>query len=213
MRLRNVKDAQNILNDSNYYVKEPKKIIGNWQSEFGNNNPIMLEIGMGKGDFLYGMALKYPEYNWIGVEKYESVLVRGVQKLNSVNLPNVRVFNLDALDLEEVFDKEVNTIYLNFSDPWPKKRHAKRRLTYRTFLKVYDSIFANTKHITLKTDNDGLFESSIIELSNYGYVLNDICLDLWNSSKENIMTEYERKFGNAGFKIKYLDANKKDIGK
>ncbi len=210
MRLRNVKDATKILENSKYFKLCPEELKGNWHEAFGNDNPIMLEIGMGKGDFLLGMAMEHPEWNFIGVEKYESILVRGVQKLDKVDLPNVRVIGIDAIFLDKIFDQEIDTIYLNFSDPWPKKRHFKRRLTYKDFLQVYDKIFKGDARIIMKSDNDTLFESTLISLNNYGYILDEVILDLWSrEDKKNIKTEYEIKFSNKGFKIKYLEAHKK----
>ena len=209
MRLRNVKNVDEILKASIYYIDEPINQKGSWSKVFKNDNPIAIEIGMGKGDFITGMALKHPEINYIGIEKYQSVLVRGVQKLDELDIPNVKVMCYDAALLEEVFDREVDTIYLNFSDPWPKTRHAKRRLTYRSFLKVYENISKSDIHIVQKTDNDKLFESSLIELNNYGFIFDELHLDLWNTDKDNVRTEYENKFGNKGFTIKYIDANKK----
>lgn len=209
MRLRNVKDAQNILDNSSYFIKNPENKKGKWKDVFGNDKPIMLEIGMGKGDFIIGMAELHPEWNFIGIEKYESVLVRGVQKLDSKVLNNIRVISMDAINIGETFDKEVDSIYLNFSDPWPKKRHFKRRLTYKDFLYEYDKTFKDQAKIIMKTDNDGLFESTLINLNNYGYVFDDVCLDLWSKDCENVRTEYEIKFGSKGFKIKYIKAHKK----
>lgn len=210
MRLRNVKDADDILKNSFYYVRDPKNKKGKWKEVFENDNPIMLEIGMGKGDFLIGMAEAHPKWNFVGIEKYESVLVRGVQKLDKSNLANVRVIAVDAKDMSEYFDEEIRTIYLNFSDPWPKKRHAKRRLTYRDFLAIYTEVFEGDCHIIMKTDNDILFESTLISLNNFGYVFDEVILDLWRDElRENIKTEYEMKFGNKGFKIKYIEAHKK----
>lgn len=210
MRLRNVKDAQSILKNSKYFIENPEELKKQWNKKFGNDNPVKIEIGMGKGDFLIGMAEMNPDINYIGVEKYESVLVRAVQKLDELDLPNVLVINEDAIELNKFFDKEIDTVYLNFSDPWPKKRHYKRRLTYRDFLKVYDEIFKSTAHIIMKTDNDGLFESSLIELNNYGYEFDEVILDLWKKDVPNIRTEYENKFGNMGYTIKYLNAHKKE---
>lgn len=209
MRLRNVKNVDEILKASIYYIDEPINQKGSWSKVFKNDNPIAIEIGMGKGDFITGMALKHPEINYIGIEKYQCVLVRGVQKLDELDIPNVKVMCYDAALLEEVFDREVDTIYLNFSDPWPKTRHTKRRLTYRSFLKVYENISKSDIHIVQKTDNDKLFESSLIELNNYGFIFDELHLDLWNTDKDNVRTEYENKFGNKGFTIKYIDAHKK----
>lgn len=208
MRLRNVKNADDILNSSKYYIGDPVGMKGKWDSLFDNKNIINLEIGMGKGDFIIGMAKMYPNINFIGVEKYQSVLVRAVQKLDELNLTNVKVISYDAINISEVFDKEINNIYLNFSDPWPKKRHAKRRLTYKDFLAEYDKIFKSNASITLKSDNDIFFENSLINLNNYGYIFEDVKLDLWNSDIVNVRTEYENKFGNKGYKIKYLKAYK-----
>lgn len=208
MRLRNVKNAVEILDNSKYFVKNHQEIKGNWRKLFHNDNPIMLEIGMGKGDFLIGMAKLHPEWNFIGIEKYESVLVRGVQKLDKEELENVLVLSLDAKELEQCFGQEIDTIYLNFSDPWPKKRHHKRRLTYKDFLEVYDKVFEGSSKIIMKTDNDALFESTLISLNNFGYKFLEVYLDLWSQSLENVKTEYEIKFSNKGFKIKYIKAKK-----
>lgn len=208
MRLRNVKNATEILNDSAYFVKEPSGIKGKWNEEFGDDQPIMLEIGMGKGDFLIGMAEAHLEWNFIGIEKYESVLVRAVQKLDELELKNVRVINIDAIDVHNVFDAEIDTIYLNFSDPWPKKRHYKRRLTYRDFLIEYDKIFKDNSKVEMKTDNDSLFESTLISLNDYGYKFDEVILDLWSTDKPNVKTEYEIKFSSKGYKIKYVRAHK-----
>lgn len=209
MRLRNVVNAKEILNDSVYFISNPEEHKGKWKDIFKNDNPIMLEIGMGKGDFIKGMSSLHPEWNFIGIEKYESVLVRGVQKLDEEDIPNVRVLAVDAKDIDKYFDKEIDTIYLNFSDPWPKKRHYKRRLTYKDFLDVYDKAFIDHNKIIMKTDNDSLFESSLKSLSNFGYIFDEVILDLWSHDLENIKTEYEIKFSNKGFKIKYLCAHKK----
>lgn len=209
MRLRNVKNAREIVDNSPFVVHEPKEFKGKYNEVFGNNNPIELEIGMGKGNFIIDKAMKNPDINFIGVERYESVLCRALEKLEDKQLPNVKIICIDALELDEVFDKEISTIYLNFSDPWPKKRHAKRRLTSHVFLPVYDLIFKDEKVIVQKTDNVGLFESSIVSLSTYGYTLEDISLDLASTGMENSLTEYEAKFMSQGIKINYLKARKK----
>ncbi len=209
MRLRNVKNAREIVDNSPFVVHEPKEYKGKYNEVFGNNNPIELEIGMGKGNFIIDKAMKNPNINFIGVERYESVLCRALEKLDKLELPNVKIICIDAIELDEVFDKEISTIYLNFSDPWPKKRHAKRRLTSHMFLPVYDLIFKDEKVIIQKTDNVGLFESSIVSLSTYGYTIEEISLDLASTGMENSLTEYEAKFMSQGIKINYLKARKK----
>ena len=209
MRLRNVKNKEQILNNSNYVINNPKEYKGKWYTLFNNKNAIHLEIGTGKCKFIKDMALKYPNINFIGVEKSQSVLALGTKTIEK-HIPNLRLISYDALKLDEIFEKEIDTIYLNFSDPWPKKRCAKRRLTHENFLKVYDKIFKDKKIIIQKTDNMHLFEFSIISLSNYGYTLKDIKLDLQNDeNSDNIMTEYEIKFREKGNNIYKLIAEKK----
>ena len=208
MRLRNVKNAMYIVDNSNYVIKNPEEYIGKYKEIFNNDNPINIEIGMGKGDFIIGMAEKYPDINFIGIEKYESVMVRAIEKLVDKNIPNLKLIRMDATYIDRVFDKEINTIYLNFSDPWPKKRHAKRRLTSEIFLSLYDKIFVSIPHIIQKTDNIGLFAYSLESLSKYGYTLDKVSLDLASLDIDNVITEYENKFMNMGVKINYLDAKK-----
>lgn len=210
MRLRNVKNAKEIVNGSRYVILEPTKYRGFFKEKvFHNLNPIHVEIGMGKGNFLIDMAKKNPNINFIGIEMYESVLCRALEKLELEELSNIKVICMDAKEIAEVFDREIETIYLNFSDPWPKKRHAKRRLTSHVFLPLYDKIFKGDKVIVQKTDNVGLFESSIVSLSTYGYIIEEISLDLASTGKENSLTEYEAKFMAKGVKINYLKARKK----
>lgn len=209
MRLRNVKNAKEIVNSSKYVLQNPKELKGKFQTVFNNDNPICIEIGMGKGQFIINMALAYPKINFIGIEMYESIVCRAVQKLEKMdNVPNLRLICCDAKELEDIFAKEIDKVYLNFSDPWPKKRHAKRRLTSEVFLKVYDKIFKGQPTIIQKTDNESLFESSVVSLTNYGYKIDEISLDLHNTDKPNILTEYEEKFSKKGVKIKYLKATK-----
>ena len=211
MRLRNVKNKEEIMNSSSLLVRDEAKYKENWKSLFNNDNPIYIEIGMGKGDFIIGNALNNPNINYIGIEKYDSVLARAIEKIKD-DIPNLRLVRMDAKDIENVFYKEVDRVYLNFSDPWPKKRHAERRLTSNTFLKKYDSIFRNNMEIQMKTDNISLFEFSLVSLSNYGYVLKEVSLDLHSLQKEdNVMTEYERKFSSMGVRINYLAATKKVV--
>ena len=211
MRLRNDKNAKQIIENSKYIIKIPEEFKGKWKDVFNNDNPIYIEIGMGKGDFIIGNALNNPNINYIGIEKYDSVMARAIEKIKD-DIPNLRLVRMDAKDIENVFYKEVDRVYLNFSDPWPKKRHAERRLTSNTFLKKYDSIFRNNMEIQMKTDNISLFEFSLVSLSNYGYVLKEVSLDLHSLQKEdNVMTEYERKFLSMGVRINYLAATKKVV--
>lgn len=209
MRLRNIKNAKEIIDNSKYIIKNPENIKGNWSKEFNNTNPIYIEIGMGKGNFIMNNALKYPNINFIGIEMQDSVISRAAKKINELDIKNLRLIRIDARLLDEIFDYEIDLIYLNFSDPWPKNRNSKRRLTHERFLKVYDKIFRKDKKIFFKTDNDSLFEFSIESFSNYGYKLKNISLDLHNSDyKDNIMTEYEEKFSEKGVKIKRVEAYK-----
>ena len=211
MRLRNVKNKKEIMDSSTTLIRNYKELKGSWKDTFGNNNPIYIEIGMGKGDFILGNALKYPNINFIGIEKYDSVIARAIEKIESVEVipSNLRIIRMDAKEIEEVFNKEVDRIYLNFSDPWPKKRHAERRLTSNTFLKRYESIFKKDCEIVMKTDNVNLFEFSLESLSSNKYFFERVSLDLHNSDVvDNIMTEYEKKFTEKGIKINYLVAKK-----
>lgn len=208
MRPRRVKNSQEILDNSKYVISNPLDYKGKYKEVFGNNNPIRLEIGMGKGDFIVGMAQKYPNINFIGVEVQEAVIVRAIKKLDKLDLPNVKVMMINADKLNDVFDHEIDVIHLNFSDPWPKTRHAKRRLTNESFLKIYDDLFIGDPHIIQKTDNILLFAYSIEELVKHGYKFNKVSLDLANEDIDNVQTEYERKFMLKGERINYLDAVK-----
>ena len=208
MRLRNNKNAKDIISNSSYVVLNPEDNKSSWKKVFGNNNPIHIEIGMGKGDFIIGMAKKYPEINFIGIEMYDSVLMHAVKKLEDIDLPNLRLIRMDANDIDKVFKKEISLIYLNFSDPWPKNRNAKRRLTHERLLSKYDNIFKKEKVIHMKTDNIKLFAFSIESLSNYGYTLKNVTLDLHSEDIDNVETEYEKKFSSMGTKINRLEAYK-----
>ncbi len=204
MRLKHIKGAEESIKMSKYYIDNPISNKGSFKNIFKNDNPIHLEIGMGKGDFIIGMALKYPNINFIGLEKFDSVLVKATKKLENMNIPNLRLIWFDAEGIENLFDKEIDTLYLNFSDPWPKKRHAKRRLTHESFLKKYDSIFKNGNNIIMKTDNRKLFEYSIKSFTDYGYKIEDISLDLHSDETDIVETEYEKKFvakGNVIYKV------------
>ena len=202
MRLRNVKGAKDVINASDYIINNYMDYKGNFKSIFGNDNPIHIEIGMGKGDFIIGMALNNPNINFIGIEKFDSVLVRAIQKLDDKDIPNLRLIRMDALYIDDVFSKEIECIYLNFSDPWPKERHARRRLTSDVFLSKYDSLFKNKCNIVMKTDNRKLFEYSIMSFNNYGYFIDLLSLDLYKDDLNgNVQTEYEKKFVSNGDKI------------
>ncbi|QVK16794.1 tRNA (guanosine(46)-N7)-methyltransferase TrmB [Mycoplasmatota bacterium] len=209
MRLRKIANAEEILKNNPDYVKlEPQEYKGKWNRFFKNENPIHIEVGMGKGQFIIGMAKNNPDINYIGIEVVQSVMVRAVEKLKEEPLPNVILVCFDASALNEVFEtNEVDRIYLNFSDPWPKKRHEKRRLTYKTFLEIFKDILKPNKEIHFKTDNQRLFEYSITSMSHFGMVFNYISLDLHQSDFEgNVMTEYEQRFHNLGQRIYRMEA-------
>lgn len=210
MRLRNVKNKQEIMNNSNYLILNPEDYFGKWNTVFENNNPIHIEIGTGKGNFIINKALTNPNINFIGIEKFDSVIARALEKIPE-GLNNLKMIRMNALEIEKIFNHEIETIYLNFSDPWPKKRWYKRRLTSEVFLEKYKFLFKHEYHIIQKTDNASLFEYSVRSLSNNGYIIKDISLDLHNSEiKNNIMTEYEEKFSKKGNPIYYLEVVKKN---
>lgn len=203
MRQRNVKNKQEIMDNSLYLITNPMEYIGKWNKVFNNSNPIHIEIGTGKGNFIINKAINNPNINFIGIEKVDSIIARCLQKIPD-GLNNLKIVRVNALDIENIFKKEVDTIYLNFSDPWPKKRWYKRRLTSSVFLEKYDYVFKKDNRIIQKTDNRDLFEYSLISLSNYGYLIEDLSLDLHNSEiEDNIMTEYEEKFSKKGNPIYY----------
>ena len=204
MRLRNIPGSEEVLENSNYVINDPKKFKENWNTVFENKNPIYIEIGMGKGKFIVTLAKQNPEINFIGIEKYSSVLLRAVQKLQEEenDLRNLRLICIDAKEIEDVFGKEeIKKLYLNFSDPWPKDRHAKRRLTSKEFLKRYESIIERNGLIEFKTDNTILFDFSLEEYKKSNWVLNAVSFDLHNDAslnRNNVMTEYETKFSQMG---------------
>lgn len=210
MRLKNVPGSREAIQASEYAIDEPKLLKGKWRSErFGNDRELHIEIGMGKGRFIMDLAEKNPEINYIGIEKYSSVLIRAIQKMQEKPLDNLCFIRMDAEDIEEVFDKgEVDRIYLNFSDPWPKDRHAKRRLPSRQFLKRFDTILNPSGQIEFKTDNRDLFDFALTEAKESGWNIRAFTFDLHNDEKMNegnIMTEYEEKFSSVGNPIcKYI---------
>jgi tRNA (guanine-N7-)-methyltransferase len=204
MRQRNKPWAKDKMNEyPQYVIAGPEQHKSNWASVFSEKQPLHIEIGTGKGRFITGMAKANPDINYIGIELQNSVLVTALDKLIEAELPNLKLMNVNAEDLENYFDKgEVERVYLNFSDPWPKKRHEKRRLTYDSFLRIYENILVDEGEIHFKTDNQGLFEYSLTSFSKYGLLLNYVSLDLHRSEFEgNIMTEYEEKFSNKGNRI------------
>ena len=201
MRLKNIKGAKEKIMLSPYIISSPEKHKGNFQKLFNNNSPIHLEIGMGKGDFIIAMAQKYPHINFIGLEKFDSVILRATQKLENIDLPNLKLIRFDATDIENIFENEIDLIYLNFSDPWPKNRHEDRRLTSSKFLNRYDKIFKEKAHIIQKTDNRKLFEYSLKSFTDYGYKIQKVSLNLHEDIEENTETEYEKKFVSLGFPI------------
>ena len=211
MRLRNITGSREVIADSTYVVQETllEQCPGTWHEIFGNDHPIHIEIGMGKGRFIHTMAKEHPEINYVGIEKYSSVLLRAIQKMEEEELPNLKFIRMDAEDIVKVFGKgEVDRIYLNFSDPWPKDRHAKRRLPSRQFLARYDVILKKDGILEFKTDNRDLFDFAVEELEPAGWKAEAISYDLHSDSKlmeGNVMTEYEEKFSSMGNPIcKYI---------
>ncbi|TCL57296.1 tRNA (guanine-N7-)-methyltransferase [Kineothrix alysoides] len=210
MRLRNISGSREIIGESEFAVREPEKQKGNWQNVFCNSQPIHIEIGMGKGRFIMDMAKAHPDINYIGIEKYSSVLLRAIQKMGQQEaLPNVRFVRMDAETITEVFaEEEVERIFLNFSDPWPKDRHAKRRLPSREFLARYDKILTKEGQLEFKTDNKDLFLFALDELEDAGWRAEKVTRDLHRDEEMmqgNIMTEYEDKFSSLGNPIyKYI---------
>ena len=209
MRLKNVPGARDVIAESSLVVHEPEKQKGNWQQVFGNDHPVHIEIGMGKGRFICEMAKTHPDINYIGIEKYSSVLLRAIQKMEEEPLPNLLFIRMDAENIDEVFGlDEVDRIYLNFSDPWPKDRHAKRRLPSKEFLTRYDRFLKKDGVLEFKTDNRGLFDFAVEELPQAGWKLVKITYDLHHDEEMmqgNVMTEYEQKFSSMGNPIyKYI---------
>lgn len=214
MRLRNIAGSREVIADSNFTVKDPEKLKGLWKKEiFGNDNELHIEIGMGKGRFLMDLATRNPNINYVGIEKYSSVLLRAIQKQEQLLLPNVKFIRMDAEDITEVFaPAEVDKIYLNFSDPWPKDRHAKRRLPSRQFLGRYDQILRPDGVVEFKTDNKDLFQFALDEVEPAGWNLDAVTYDLHHDpvmNEGNVMTEYEEKFSSLGNPIyKYIVSRK-----
>ncbi|MBP3911814.1 MULTISPECIES: tRNA (guanosine(46)-N7)-methyltransferase TrmB [Zhenhengia] len=209
MRLRRDPRATEYLAQDERVVQEPTAYKGKWHTLFGNDNPIHVEFGCGKGGFITELARRNPDINYVAAERAETVVYKACKKANREETPENLVFVFeDMAKCLDIFEAgEIDRLYLNFSDPWPKKRHAKKRLTYRDFLKKYAIILGEKGEIHFKTDNKGLFASSIEEFSLEGWLMKNVTLDLHNSDMEdNIMTEYEKKFSEMGFTINRLEA-------
>lgn len=204
MRLKNVPRAAEVIEKSRYAVKDPERFRGKWAEFFGNGNPIHVELGMGKGRFVMDMARLHPEINFIGIERQKSVILRAVEKMEEDPLPNVALVLYEGDNIEEMLgEHEIDKIYLNFSDPWPKDRHAKRRLTSDRFFPRYDHVLKKEGTIEQKTDNTGLFAYSLESAVACGWKILFQTEDLHGSpyAEGNVMTEYEEKFSANGNKI------------
>ncbi len=211
MRLRKVKYAlEKLRQNKTYFIDNPQEHIKEWEKVFGNSYPIHMEIGCGKGKFIYEMAKNNPNINYIAIEKYDSVLLRVLEKIENETIPNLKLVVLDASNLKNYFSSaEISRIYINFSDPWPKSAHQKRRLTYKSFLESYAYILKSEGEIFQKTDNRKLFEFSLQSFSEQGWILSNISLDLHKDALEdNIMTEFEEKWSKLG-PIYRLEARKR----
>jgi len=209
MRLRNIPGSKEAIKLSEYVISEDRDCAGKWNEIFGNKNPIHIEIGMGKGRFLTELAKKHPEINYVGIEKYSSVLLRALQKMEENPLPNVKFIRMEAEHILLYFGREeVERIYLNFSDPWPKDRHAKRRLPSREFLDRYRILLKSGGHLEFKTDNRALFDFAVQETETAKWEILALTYDLHHDEamrKDNIMTEYEERFSSKGNPIcKYV---------
>ena len=208
MRYNIVKNADKIIKENDYLVKNPSSYKNNWRSVFENNNPICLELGMGRGSFIIEMAKKHPNINYIGLELDKNQTATALSNIRGANIPNLRMICADAKEIINFFGKEIDIIYLTFSEPWPKKQDEKKRFTDVSYLKLYDRVFKKDKHIVLKTDNKILFASAMESLSQYWYSFNKVSLDLHNDERkiENIMTDFEKQYFKEKRAIYYCDA-------
>ena len=208
MKYNTVKNAVNILKESDYLVRNPENYKNNWSKLFNNNNPINLELGMGRGSFIIDMAKAHPNINYIGLELDINQIATALKNANNTKLSNLKMICADAKDIINFFGKEIDTIYLTFSEPWPKKGDERKRFTHESYLRAYDRIFKKNKHIILKTDNKILFSSALESLSNYWYVFDKVSLDLHNDERkiENIMTDFEKQYYKEKRPIYYVDA-------
>ena len=212
MRYNIVKDADRILSESKYLIKNPRDYKGKWKDLFNNNNPICLELGMGRGSFIIEMARLHPNINYIGLELDKNQTATAINNIGTKNLNNLKLICADARSIIDFFGKEINTIYLTFSEPWPKKQDEKKRFTDISYLKLYDRIFKKNKHIILKTDNKILFASAMESLSSYWYIFDKVSLDLHNDERriENVMTDFEKQYFKEKRQIYYVDASFKN---
>ncbi len=209
MRLRNKPGAsEELLQHPTIVIQNAETLKGKWSGIFGNNNPIHIEVGTGKGRFLTGMSQLHNDINYIGVEKYDSVIITALERILDAGVQNFKLLNEDVTNLVSYFEAgELDRVYINFTDPWPKNRHEKRRLTHEGFLRMYEQVMKKNGEIHFKTDNQALFEYSLHSFSKYGMILNNVSLDLHNSGIEgNIMTEYEEKFSSKGMRIYRCEA-------
>ena len=212
MRYNVVKNANEIVDSSSYLIKNPQNNKNCWSKVFGNNNPICLELGMGRGSFIIEMAKSHPNINYIGLELDINQTASAVKNIGSFKLNNLKMICADANDIINFFGKEIDTIYLTFSEPWPKKQDEKKRFTSMNYLKLYDRIFKKHKHIILKTDNKILFQSAMESLSQYWYSFDVVSMDLHNDERkiENIMTDFEKQYFKEHRQIYYVDASFKN---
>ena len=204
MRIRNVKNKEEILDNCSFLLNNPKEYKGRFKELFNNDNPIYLEIGMGKGQFIYQNAKKYKDINFIGIERFDSIMAKAILKMEK--LDNLILIKYDANLIDDLFNHEIDKIYLNFSDPWPKNRHENRRLTSKLFLEKYKNIFKDKERIEVRTDNRDFFLYSVESLGDMGYLLNDVSFNY--QSPDLIMTEYESKFRGKGANIYHFFAEK-----
>lgn len=212
MRYNKVVNANKIVSSSSYLIKNPEIYKNKWRNVFGNNNPICLELGMGRGSFIIGMAKKYPNINFIGLELDVNQTATAVKNIGGMKLNNLKMICADANNIIDYFGKEIDTIYLTFSEPWPKKQDEKKRFTSINYLKLYDRVFKKNKHIILKTDNKILFQSGLESLSSYWYTFDVVSLDLHNDERniKNVMTDFEMQYYKEHRQIYYLDASFKN---
>lgn len=208
MRYNIVKNAGNILENSKILIKNPENYKGKWKEVFCNNNPICLELGMGRGSFIIEMAKTHPNINYIGLELDKSQTATAINNTRNQKINNLRMICADAKNIADYFGKEIDTIYLTFSEPWPKKQDERKRFTHESYLRIYDRIFKKNKHIILKTDNKILFSSALESLSAYWYTFEKVSLDLHKDERkiENVMTDFEKQYFKEHRVVYYLDA-------